>query len=212
MKKLSIVLLLSLFLGGCLFNSTEKAHSPNNASFSDNNNHNQIGIDGKIIDVSKGEIDISYLNGLFLPTTFSQKDLDDFQSKLVNYENAQDLNEDETIKMGVLYDNIGYTGKALVVYFDYMRNTKTQSYAFHLNLSRFLGKICNIDTQLNYKYCKKGIQSYYNLIEGFVDNSSYTELVQLLIDMGELNTASKVYELYIDKTGLEDESLVNQLK
>lgn len=204
--------MLSLFLWWCLFNSTEKAHSPNNASFSDNNNHNQIWIDWKIIDVSKWEIDISYLNGLFLPTTFSQKDLDDFQSKLVNYENAQDLNEDETIKMWVLYDNIWYTWKALVVYFDYMRNTKTQSYAFHLNLSRFLWKICNIDTQLNYKYCKKWIQSYYNLIEWFVDNSSYTELVQLLIDMWELNTASKVYELYIDKTWLEDESLVNQLK
>lgn len=214
MKKISLIILLfSLFLTWCLYNTTEKQNK--NLNLQDSNwsiVDDKIQLSWDLIDVSKWEVDSTYLQNIFIPSTFSQQDLDDFQSRIVNYEDVQNLSEEEVIKLWTLYDNIWYTWKALIAYFDYIKNSDRQSYKFHLNLSRLLSTVCKIDIQINSSYCKKWIQSYYNIIEWFADTWTYKELVQLLIDMWEKSTAKKVYSLYIRKTWLEDESLSNQLK
>ena len=211
MKKVIIIFVFSLLLSWCLF-STKDSSKPSSKNNIPNNQNSSITFTWNIIDVSKGIIDEEFLSNIFLPSTFSQQELDDFNLKIVNYESAQDLKEDEIIKLWKLYDNIWYTWKSLMLFFQYMQNSTSQSYEFHKDLSSYLSRICNMDISVNKNYCKKWVQSYYNLIEWFWDTTSYPALIQLLVNMWEKSTATKVYNLYVKNTWLEDEHLSNQLK
>ncbi|HRX63957.1 MAG TPA: hypothetical protein P5060_02535 [Candidatus Absconditabacterales bacterium] len=152
------------------------------------------------------------LNDIYIGSTFPPEDQKVFEEQLSNFDLRELTGYTDVIDKARLYDYLGYPGKAILVYKDFISTDTGEYVAVLTNIGHLYKEVCEVNGKLNRSYCKEAINGYEYIISKYGNKNLYKGITEVYLKMGNDKKAKKYYKLYQDTTGRSESWIEKKLE